>query len=74
MMILTGTMQSYRGLIACRVFLGVFEAGIAPGLALMLSLVYPQSALQMRIALFFGAASLGGAFGGLLAYGLSKSK
>ena len=37
---------------------------------LSLTLWYPRHKLQMRIGLFFGAASLAGAFSGLLAYGI----
>lgn len=36
-----------------------------------LTLWYPRHQLQLRIGLFFGAASLAGAFSGLLAYGIS---
>lgn len=35
-----------------------------------LSIWYPRHMLQFRIGLFFGAASLAGAFSGLLAYGI----
>ncbi|KIM80617.1 hypothetical protein PILCRDRAFT_789396 [Piloderma croceum F 1598] len=36
-----------------------------------LTLWYPRHYLQYRVGLFFGAASLAGAFSGLLAYGIS---
>lgn len=36
-----------------------------------LTLWYPRHKLQFRIGIFFGAASLAGAFSGLLAYGIS---
>jgi MFS family permease len=32
---------------------------------------YPRKELQYRVGLFFGAASLAGAFSGLLAFGIS---
>lgn len=38
---------------------------------LSLSIWYPRHMLQYRIGLFFGAASLAGAFSGLLAYAIS---
>ena len=40
-------------------------------LFLSLSLWYPRHKLQYRIGLFFGAASVSGAFSGILAYGIS---
>lgn len=36
-----------------------------------LSMWYPRSMYQFRVGLFFGAASMAGAFSGLLAYGIS---
>ena len=36
-----------------------------------LSIWYPRHKLQLRIGLFFGAASLAGAFSGLIAYGIT---
>ena len=35
---------------------------------------YPRSMYQFRVGLFFGAASMAGAFSGLLAYGISFMK
>ena len=40
-------------------------------LFLSLTLWYPRHKLQYRIGLFFGAASVSGAFSGILAYGIS---
>ena len=38
---------------------------------LSLTLWYPRHKLQYRVGLFFGAASISGAFSGILAYGIS---
>ncbi|EGG00864.1 uncharacterized protein MELLADRAFT_92950 [Melampsora larici-populina 98AG31] len=65
-----GFITSYSGLIATRFFLGLVEGGLFPGIVLYLSTFYTRRELQLRIALFFSAASLSGAFSGLLAYGL----
>ncbi|KAF7315002.1 MFS domain-containing protein [Mycena indigotica] len=65
-----GTVKSYGGLLACRFFLGLLEGGVFPGLVLYLSFFYPRMRLQTRIAAFFSAASISGAFGGILAYGI----
>jgi MFS family permease len=69
--VLLGIVKSYQQLVGLRVLLGVAEAGLFPGVVYYLTLWYPRHMLQFRIALFYGAASLAGAFSGLLAYGIS---
>ncbi|KAI7216337.1 putative MFS transporter [Hortaea werneckii] len=53
-----------------RFLLGVFEAGMLPGIAYYLSRWYRRSELAFRLALYIVAAPLAGAFGGLLASGI----
>ncbi|GAA6019739.1 hypothetical protein JCM10207_009248 [Rhodosporidiobolus poonsookiae] len=65
-----GVVQNFGGLLATRLMLGVAEAGLFPGIVLILSLYYPRHKSQARVAFFFGAATLAGAFSGLLAYGI----
>ncbi|KAF9473919.1 MFS general substrate transporter [Pholiota conissans] len=67
---LQGVVKSYNGLLACRFFLGLFEGGVFPGLVFYLSFFYPRQQLQWRISAFFSAASVSGAFSGLLAFGI----
>ncbi|CAH7686056.1 major facilitator superfamily domain-containing protein [Phakopsora pachyrhizi] len=69
---LQGFVKSFNGLICARIFLGLAEGGMMPGIVLYLSYFYTRSELQWRIALFFASASLSGAFSGLLAYYLVK--
>lgn len=69
-----GTVKTYGGLLACRFFLGLLEGGVFPGLVLYLSFFYPRLRLQTRIAAFFSAASISGAFGGIMAYGIINLK
>ncbi|ORY87451.1 major facilitator superfamily domain-containing protein [Leucosporidium creatinivorum] len=69
---LTGLVTSYSGLLAARFFLGMLEGGVFPGLVLYLSGFYRRHELQTRISLFFSAASLSGAFSGLLAAAIVK--
>ncbi|CAF0856440.1 unnamed protein product [Rotaria sordida] len=71
-MTLMGLVNSYGSLIACRLFLGAFEAGLFPGVSFYLSSWYKRCELLWRVSIFFSAAALAGAFGGVLAYGISK--
>ncbi|POR34380.1 Uncharacterized protein TPAR_05449 [Tolypocladium paradoxum] len=50
-----------------RFILGVFEAGMLPGIAYYLSRWYRRSELVFRLSLYIVMAPLAGAFGGLLA-------
>jgi MFS family permease len=52
---------------SARVFLGLTEAGLFPGVNYYLSMWYPRVDRALRIAIFFSAATIAGAFGGLLA-------
>ncbi|GJN91222.1 hypothetical protein Rhopal_004240-T1 [Rhodotorula paludigena] len=70
--ICTSFVSSYSGLIVARLFLGLLEGGLFPGLVLFLSMFYRRHELQTRVSLFFGAASLSGAFSGLLAAALTN--
>ncbi|KAM0787530.1 hypothetical protein ACM66B_003601 [Microbotryomycetes sp. NB124-2] len=69
-MTLMGVVQSYAGLVVTRLILGATEAGLFPGVVLLLTFFYPRDRMQTRIALFFSAATIAGAFSGLLAYGI----
>lgn len=63
-----GVSQSMSGFFAVRFFLGVAESGLFPGVVYYLSMWYRREERQFRISLFFSAASLAGAFGGILAW------
>ncbi|KAK7214671.1 hypothetical protein V2G26_002674 [Clonostachys chloroleuca] len=69
---LTGIVQNFAGLVVCRLLLGVFEAGFFPGAVYLISRWYLPHESQVRIALFYTASALAGAFSGLLAFGISK--
>ncbi|KAH9474337.1 putative transporter C11D3.18C [Psilocybe cubensis] len=69
-MTLMGLVKNYPQLVGTRVCLGIAEAGLFPGVVYYLTLWYPRHLLQFRISLFYGSASLAGAFSGLLAYGI----
>lgn len=70
-MAFTGLVKNFEGLLAMRILLGGFEAGLFPGITYHLTNLYPRKEIQFRIGIFFSAATIAGAFGGLLAYGLS---
>ncbi|KAK7756579.1 hypothetical protein SLS62_001416 [Diatrype stigma] len=67
-----GFVGSYRGLMAARVFLGVFEGGLFPGVNYYITQWYCRHECGFRMALFFSAATLAGAFGGILARGIAE--
>ena len=54
--------------------LGVTESGLFPGVVYYLSMWYKREERQYRISLFFSCASLAGAFGGILAWGISHMR
>lgn len=71
---LQGVTQSLAGFFVVRFVLGVTEGGLFPGVIFYLSMWYKRQERQYRVALFFSAASLAGAFGGVLAFGLAHMK
>ena len=66
-----GVTQNFSGFLAVRFFLGVAESGLFPGVVFYLSMWYKRAEQHYRVALFFSAASLAGAFGGILAWGIA---
>ncbi|KAF9479974.1 MFS general substrate transporter [Pholiota conissans] len=69
---LQGLVSSFAGLATARFFLGLVEGPMFPGIVLYLSGFYTREELSLRIAFFFSAASLSGAFSGLLAAAISN--
>ncbi|GAB0138810.1 hypothetical protein EsDP_00007032 [Epichloe bromicola] len=66
-----GFVRGSASFVAVRALLGMAEGGLLPGMVLYLSGLYTRGELALRIGIFYSAASLSGAFGGLLARGLS---
>ncbi|KAF2795769.1 high-affinity nicotinic acid transporter [Melanomma pulvis-pyrius CBS 109.77] len=71
-MIGQGFVKNYSGLLATRVFLGVFEGGLFPGVNYYITQWYRRDECGFRMALFFSAATLAGAFGGIFARGIAE--
>lgn len=69
---LAGVTQNYAGLIACRLFLGAFEAGLFPGMTIYLTFFYTKRELALRVGYLFVSSALAGACGGLLAYAIGQ--
>lgn len=67
---LTGIVQSYGGLIACRLILGALEGGLFPGLTVYLTMFYTKREIALRIGYLFVSSAIAGSMGGLLAYGI----
>ena len=67
---LTGLVQNYGSLLACRLILGAVEAGLFPGLNVYLTFFYSKHELALRVGYLFVSAAVAGAIGGLLAYGI----
>ncbi|ESK81908.1 pantothenate transporter liz1 [Moniliophthora roreri MCA 2997] len=72
MMTVQGLVHDYGGLVTMRFFLGTFEAGLFPGVTYYLSCWYKRSEFGIRAAVFFSAATVSGAFGGLLAAAIAQ--
>lgn len=65
-----GGSHNYATVTAVRFLLGMFEAGLFPGLVYYLTFWYTASERSMRVAIILASATLAGAFGGAIAYGV----
>jgi MFS family permease len=63
--------QTFGQLVALRTIVGVLEAGFAPGILLILSSWYRKNEQSKRFAVYISAAVLSGAFGGIIAGGIT---
>ncbi|KAK0239155.1 MFS general substrate transporter [Armillaria nabsnona] len=72
MMTVQGLVHNYGGLLGMRWMLGMFEACLYPGVNFYLSCWYKRTEFGLRAAFFFSAATVSGAFGGLLAAAISN--
>ncbi|RDW67144.1 putative MFS transporter [Aspergillus mulundensis] len=65
-----GGAHNYAQVTGLRFLLGVLEAGLFPGLVYFLTFWYRTSERSIRVALILASATLAGAFGGAIAYGV----
>lgn len=68
----TAFVHDIHSICGVRFLLGIFEAGMLPGIAYYLSRWYRRSELAFRLSLYIVSAPLAGAFGGLLASAILK--
>ncbi|KAF2818455.1 MFS general substrate transporter [Ophiobolus disseminans] len=68
----TAFVHNIHSISAVRFILGIFEAGMLPGIAYYMSRWYRRSELAFRLSLYIVMAPLAGAFGGLLASAILK--
>ena len=64
----TGFVQNYHQALACRLVLGIFEAGLIPCMVFLISTIWNRQQQAKRVGLIYCATALAGAFGGLIAY------
>ncbi|EME43912.1 hypothetical protein DOTSEDRAFT_71651 [Dothistroma septosporum NZE10] len=67
-----GIVKNYEQLYVTRILLGLTEAGFFPAASYLLTTWYCRFEVQTRLAVFFSAASMAGAFSGILAFGIEK--
>lgn len=65
--------RSYGALLGVRFVLGMVEAGFAPGVMFLLSSWYKPVEQAKRFSIFYSAAVLSGAFGGIVAGAITGS-
>lgn len=63
--------HSWAGMMVCRLFMAIFEAGYGPGSIYLLSFFYLRHEMGFRCGIFLSAAPLATCFAGALAYGIT---
>lgn len=65
-----GATSNFAGVTVVRFILGMFEAGLFPGLVYYLTFWYRTDERSIRVAFILASATLAGAFGGAIAFGV----
>lgn len=68
----SGAVQDMSGLIACRCFLGVFEAAFGAGAPYFLSMFYQRHELGFRVSFLLGMVAVANCVASALAYGITR--
>ncbi|KAI0660270.1 MFS transporter [Cubamyces menziesii] len=69
---LLASVRNFGGLVAVRFLLGAFESGLFPGQVYILTFWYRPEERAIRIAVIVACSSLGGAFGGAIAFAIGR--
>ncbi|KAI5245336.1 putative MFS transporter [Aureobasidium subglaciale] len=72
--LLVVAVQNFGGLMAIRWFLGMCESAFFPLVIYYQTMFYRRGELARRLAIFYAAQSIAGAFSGLLSYGVFQIK
>lgn len=64
--------HTYPQVVVLRFLIGAFEAGFFPGIVYITTFWYRPEERSVRIAFVMASATLAGAFGGCIAYGMGK--
>ncbi|KAJ4304646.1 hypothetical protein N0V90_000172 [Kalmusia sp. IMI 367209] len=64
------TVKNYAGILVCRLLIACFQSGFFSGCIFYLTLFYKRDELAFRTAVFYGTATIAGAFTGLISYGV----
>ncbi|CDK24072.1 unnamed protein product [Kuraishia capsulata CBS 1993] len=72
--IFTAFIRDYWSLILTRLLLGLFEGGFFPCLSLIISMTYKREEQSRRLGYLYVCSCFSGAFGGLIATGITKIK
>ncbi|CUS12329.1 unnamed protein product [Tuber aestivum] len=70
----TAAADDFTSLVVARVFLGIFEAAIAPCLTIITGMWYTTSEQPPRFALWYCGLGIGQIIGGLVSYGFQQVK
>lgn len=70
----TAAAHNYATLLAARIFLGIFEAAIAPSLILISSQWYTKSEAAPRFSIWYAGLGLGQIIGGIVSYAFQQVK
>ncbi|KAI1639169.1 high-affinity nicotinic acid transporter [Biscogniauxia mediterranea] len=68
----TGFIENWKGLYACRMLIGLFEAGLIPCINVYIGMIYKKSERGKRSSIIFAFSALASAFGGIFAYALTQ--
>ena len=68
----TAAATNYQSLLAARIFLGIFEAAIAPSLMLISSQWYTRSEQAPRFAFWYCGLGVGQIVGGIVSFGFQQ--